>query len=114
MPRDIESLLDILHAAEKAMMFVGGKTKEEFYEDIECQFAVVRAIEIIGEAARRISEEMVAAHPELPWREMISMRNHIIHEYDEIDLEIVWDTMQKDIPRLISLVKPLVPYDSSS
>lgn len=108
MRRDVESLLDILNAAEKAIMFVSGKTKEDFFEDVECQFAVVRAIEIIGEAGRRVSDEMVTAHPELPWREMTSMRNHIIHKYDEVDLEIVWDTVQKDIPALISLVRPLV------
>jgi uncharacterized protein with HEPN domain len=108
MLRDIESLLDVLDATEKAMMFVAGKTEAEFNEDFECQFAVVRAIEIIGEAARRVSEEMVSSHPEIPWREMISMRNHIIHKYDHVDLEVVWDTVQNDIPRLASLIRPLV------
>jgi uncharacterized protein with HEPN domain len=109
MSRDVEWLLDILEASKRAVMFVTGKTEEEFHEDIECQYAVTRTIEIIGEAARRISDHTRNLHPELPWRDMISMRNRLIHEYDDVDLALVWETVSDDLPHLISLIEPLVP-----
>ena len=111
---DVVRLRHMLDASQEAIAFASNRSRQGLDEDRMLSFALVRAIEIIGEAARRVSEETVAAHPEPPWREMISMRNHIIHEYDEVDLEIVWDTVQKDVPRLISLVKPLVPSDDGS
>ena len=77
MPRDIDALLDIIEAARRAATFVAGKTREEFCENYECNYAVVRAIEIIGEAARRVSENFRALHPEVPWRDMIAMRNRM-------------------------------------
>ena len=79
--------------------------------DTQCQDSVIRRIEIIGEAARRISPEIRTAYPDIPWTEMIGMRNLMIHDYDDIDLEIVWSTVQRDLPRLIDLVGPLIPTD---
>ncbi|MDO8588760.1 MAG: DUF86 domain-containing protein [Armatimonadota bacterium] len=109
MRRDIESLLDILQASRYAQSFVAGKSKEEFLEDVQCHFAVVRAIEIIGEAANRISEEFQESHSELPWRDMVNMRNRLIHVYDDVDLALVWKTVSDDIPPLTKLIEPLVP-----
>jgi len=73
------------------------------------QYAVTRCIEIIGEAARGISEEFRTEHPEISWKNMIGMRSRLIHNYDEIDLDVVWDVLQHDIPKLITQVEPLVP-----
>jgi uncharacterized protein with HEPN domain len=73
------------------------------------QRAVVRSIEIIGEAARRVSAEFQEQHPEIPWPAIIGMRNRLIHEYDTVDLGIVWEVAQEDIPELIALVEPLIP-----
>lgn len=102
MQRDREYLLDILEAAKLAIDYIGDKTREEFFGDLQCQDAVIRRLEIIGEAARRISEETRAAYPDLPWSDMVSMRNIMIHEYDDIDLAIVWETVHNDLLPLIN------------
>lgn len=67
-----------------ALSFIAGKTYAEFENDIQCQYAVIRAIEVIGEAAGRVSDDFVAQHPEIPWRQIIGMRNRMIHGYDDI------------------------------
>jgi uncharacterized protein with HEPN domain len=109
MSRDTVYLLDIFRAAKIAISYLERKTKDEFYRDIQCQDAVVRRLEIIGEAARRVSSETIAELPDLPWKKMIGMRNIMIHEYDDVDLAIVWDTVKNDLPRLISLLEPIIP-----
>ncbi len=106
MPRDVAYLLDILEAAKLAAAY---KTNEEFILDTQCQDAVIRRLEIIGEAARRISRETRASLPALPWAAMINMRNLMIHEYDHVDLAVVWDTVQNHLPALIQSIAPLVP-----
>jgi uncharacterized protein with HEPN domain len=75
--------------------------KVKFWEDTQCQDAVMRRLEIIGEAARRVTSETRTKFPDLPWNDMTRMRNFLIHEYDDIDLNIVWDTLQKDIPPVL-------------
>ena len=107
--RDTEYLIDILEAAKLALAYVSGKSKGEFLEDNQCQDAVIRRLEIIGEAARRISDETRARYRKLPWKAMVGMRNVMIHEYDDIDLVIVWDTVQNDLPRLIAALEEVVP-----
>lgn len=114
MQRDADHLLDILQAVKAALGFLQGKTQTDSNRDLQCQFAVVRAIEIIGEAANRVSRETCGAHPEIPWREMIAMRNRMIHDYDEVDLDIVWDTVHNDLPPLVERVETLLPHDSGS
>lgn len=105
MQRDKTYLLDILEAAKLALSYVGNKTKEDFFSDIQCQDAVIRRLEIIGEAAGRISEETLNHVSDLPWSEMIGMRNIMIHDYDDVDINIVWETVQNDLPLLISVLK---------
>jgi len=109
MSRDDTYLVDILESAKMALDYVLGKDWDEFYEDVQCQDAVVRRIEIIGEAARRLSQETRDKHPQIPWREMTSMRNLVIHEYDVVDINQVWDTVQKKLPPLIEELKKIVP-----
>ncbi len=108
MQRDKEYLLDILEAAKLAVAYVNNKTKEEFFNDLQCQDAVIRRLEIIGEASKRISEETRAAYPDLPWSDMVGMRNVIIHEYDDVDLVIVWETVQNDLPQLIDALESIL------
>lgn len=108
MQRDKEYLLDILEAGKLVIVYVGEKTKDEFLDDTQCQDAVIRRFEIIGEAARRISEELKSSHPEMPWNEMQGMRNIMIHEYDGVDMVIVWETVKKDIPALISTIENIL------
>ncbi len=109
MQRDEAYLLDILESAKIALSYVLGKDWDEFYEDIQCQDAVIRRLEIIGEAARRVSQMTREAYPHLPWREMASMRNLVIHEYDVVDIQQVWETVQNDLPILIEELSKIVP-----
>lgn len=109
MSRDPQYLLDVLIAAKLALTYVAGKTQEEFLADTQCQDAVIRRLEIIGEAARRLSRQTRTTLPELAWNAMIGMRNAMIHEYDDVDLSIVWDTVRSDLPSLIRAIEPLVP-----
>ena len=109
MSRDDTYLVDILESAKIAWDYVFDKTWDEFYEDIQCQDAVVRRIEIIGEAARRVSQETRDKYPQIPWREMTSMRNLVIHEYDVVDINQVWDTVQNKLPPLIKELAKIVP-----
>jgi uncharacterized protein with HEPN domain len=109
MPRDDTYLVDILESAKMAWDYVFDKSWDEFYEDVQCQDAVVRRIEIIGEAARRLSQETRDKYPQIPWREMTSMRNLVIHEYDVVDINQVWDTVQNKIPPLIEELTKIVP-----
>jgi len=101
MQRDREFMIDILEAAKLAIHYIDEITREEFFENTQNQDAVIRRIEIIGEAARRISEETQAEYPEIPWSDLISMRNVMIHEYDDIDFGIVWETVKNDLPLLV-------------
>lgn len=108
MQRDREFFLDILEAAKLAISYVDDKSKEDFLRDSQCQDAVVRRFEIIGEASRRISDETRASHPELPWGEMIAMRNVMIHEYDDVDFTVVWETVKNNLPALIDSLERIL------
>ncbi len=108
MLRDDVILLDILDSAKTAIEYVAGKTQSEFLSDRQCQDAVIRRLEIIGEAARRLSEETRTAHPELPWRGIIGQRNILIHKYDDVDLFVVWETVKNDLPGLVAHLQPFV------
>jgi uncharacterized protein with HEPN domain len=114
MQRDIAYLLDIMEAAKLVLDYIKGKTRVEFFDDLQCQDAVIRRLEIIGEAANRISEETRIALPHLPWNDMIGMRNVMIHDYDDVDMAIVWETVEKDLPALISAVEKLVPSEDEA
>lgn len=105
-------LLDMLLAARDALDFASGLTYAQFAASRLHQNAIRKSIEIIGEAAARISPERRQALPSIPWALMSAMRNRLVHAYFEIDLERVWDTVQQDIPRLIELIAPLVPPDT--
>ena len=93
---------DIRAAAAKAQRFVSGLTYETFAADEKTAFAVVRALEIIGEAAKRIPSEVRDRHSQVPWRAMAGIRDKLIHDYTSVNLEIVWKTVAEDLPLLIS------------
>ncbi len=109
-PRDLGYLFDMLEHARGVLRSVEHKTLEAYLQDQDLRLAVERRIEIIGEAARKVSREFRAAHPEIPWRKVIAQRNVLIHEYGEIEDEIVWQVATNSIPELIDLIEPLVPF----
>lgn len=109
MDRDPAYLLDMLNAAREVQALSAGLTDAGFQQSKLHQYAFVKLIEIIGEAARAISEETKNAHPELPWIPIIDMRNHLVHRYFRIDLPRVWDVVQNHISPLIALLEPLLP-----
>jgi uncharacterized protein with HEPN domain len=109
MSRDDTYLLDILESAKIAVDYVSDKTWDEFSIDIQCQDAVLRRIEIIGEAARHISPHTRNKYSHIPWRDLTLLRNLVIHQYDAVDINQVWDTAQNRPPSLISELSKIVP-----
>ncbi len=101
MKREIGDFIeDIVNAMNKALKFVEGMNYEEFAKDDKTVFAVVRAIEIIGEAVKNIPEDIRREYPEIPWKGMAGMRDKVIHGYFGVDIKVVWDTVNKRIPEL--------------
>lgn len=111
MRRDEVYLLDMLIAARKALKFVEGIDRNEFEDNELVQNAVMRPLEIIGEVSARISTGFRKAHPNIPWRDMVGLRNRLIHEYFRIDFGSVWDTIHNDLPELIQQIEPLIPKE---
>jgi uncharacterized protein with HEPN domain len=109
--RDEAYLLDMLLAARKVRGFTQGVTWEWFQSDELMQHAIIRLIQIIGEAARKVSPEFKQAHPDIPWQGIIGMRHRLVHDYFHVIPDKVWEVVDKDIPVLIPLLEPLVPPD---
>ncbi len=111
LPREINYLLDVLEAARLLQTFVEGVDWDTFENDLMRRAAVMRQLEIMGEAARRLSEETRLELSEIPWRQIIGMRNRLIHGYDDVDLAIVWDTIQNDLPLVVAQLEQVVPTE---
>ncbi len=100
----LDYIEDIIEAMNKAEQFVEGLSYELFAADDQINFAVVRALEIVGEAAKRIPQPVCTQYPQVPWSEMAGMRDRLIHGYDNVNLKLVWQTVKNRIP----LVKPML------
>ncbi len=109
MRHDEARLLDIVLACREAMEYVEGVSEAEFRADRKLQRALCMVLEIIGEAARAISGPCKAAHPEVPWRDLVGLRNRIVHEYFRLDLTILWEIVARDVPHLLAVMRPLAP-----
>ena len=106
---DQASLLDILQAVHRIAQFKGRLGRAPFLNDAKTQSSVLHQLLVIGEASKRLSPGFRAKHHGIPWREIAGMRDKLIHAYDVIDLEEVWDTITKDLPRLAKAIRPLAP-----
>ena len=104
----------MLDAANEARMFAHGRTRSEFDQNRVLALALVKCIEIIGEAAARVSQAYRDQHPSVPWRSIIAMRNRLIHAYFDVDLDRVWDTITDDLPPLIAALEQLVAQEESN
>jgi uncharacterized protein with HEPN domain len=109
--RDKASLLDIVKAARKILKFKRNLDRSSFLEDDKTQSAIIYQLLIIGEAVKRLSPAFRQCYPEIPWPLMAGMRDNLIHEYDDVDLEEVWTTSDRDVPNLLSLLEPLIPKE---
>ena len=108
-PRDWRIRIeDIVEAASAIAGYVQGFSYEEFAEDRKTVDAVVRNLEVIGEAARHVPEDVRARFPELPWSDMSDMRNVLIHEYFGVDLTILWKTASVDLPAVLPALRRVV------
>lgn len=92
---------DMLESANKALQFINGMTYELFQRDEKTQFAVIRALEILGEASKKIPGDLKRKYPHIPWREIAGTRDKLIHDYIGVNLMVVWRTLQEDLPVLI-------------
>ena len=111
MRRDVDLVADLVNAARFIGELIAGMTVESFLADRRTHFAVFSQFIIMGEAARRLSARLRNANAHVPWREIISMRNRVVHGYDEIDWELVWDTAVADVPQLLEQLERIAHYD---
>ena len=107
--RDAAYLLDMLQAAQKVQRYIQGKTFDNFHKDVLLQDAVERNVEIIREPAGKVSEVFKQNHPEIPWRKIIAQRNVLIHEYEAVENEEIWEVATVHIPQLVRTLSPLIP-----
>ena len=114
MERDDSYLLDMLLAARDAVEFAGGITFSEFENSRLHQNAILKAIEIVGEAASQVSARVREGQPDIPWGEIVGMRNRLVHVYFDVDISLVWRTVQLDLPALIAQLERIVPEESDS
>jgi uncharacterized protein with HEPN domain len=108
-PDDEALLADILIAARRVQSFMSGRSREDLDEDYQLQFAVQKGIEIIGEAAGRLTEAARTRGHGVPWRDIIGMRHRLVHDYGRVDLGVLWEVIESDIPLLIAVIAPLLP-----
>lgn len=109
MLRDQESLIDITNAIRRILRYTKGIDRSALEANEEKQSAILYQLAIMGEATKRISPLFRQQHPDIPWQEMAGLRNVIIHEYDQIDFEIIWGVVKTKLPELLSLIEILLP-----
>lgn len=102
----------MLDTARKATDKLRGKAKEDFDADENLRLALAHLIQIIGEAARRISRELQTVHPEIPWTAIVGMRHKVVHDYLNVDDEIVWHTITQELDPLIQSLERLLAEES--
>lgn len=107
-------LHDILENAEKAMSFVAGMTEDEFVQDEKTVFAVIRAIEVIGEATKKIPNKIREKYPHGPWREMAGTCDKLIHAYFGVNSAVIWKTVSEDTPLLLPLLRQVLENETKA
>jgi uncharacterized protein with HEPN domain len=108
MPRDQESVIDIANAIRRSLRYTNGVSKSELETNDEKLSAILYQITIIGEATKRLSQSFRQQHQEIPWRQMSGMRDVIVHDYDQLDFDVIWDVVENKLPELLNLIDSLV------
>ena len=109
MRHDLIRVRHMLEAEQDAINFVRGKTREDLDRDRMLVLAIVKSIEIIGEAASKVTEDFKSAHESIPWNDIVNMRHRLIHAYFDVNLDIVWKTVRNDLPELIAVLNNILP-----
>ncbi len=105
---DITRLRHMLDAARDAMDFVRGRARSDLDTDRQLTAALLRKLEVVGEASKRVSDEFRASHPELPWDKMAKTRDRVIHGYDNLDHDIIWDIVTADLPGVVAALERIL------
>ena len=111
--RDRVRLDHMLDHAREAITLTRGKTRADLDGDRVLSLALVRLLEIVGEAAGRVSEETRGHHPEIPWSQIVGLRNRLIHGYDAVDFDILWQIIADDLPVLVAILEPVLSSEGS-
>lgn len=98
----------MLESAQEAVTFLAGANRSALDQDRKLTLSLMRLIEIIGEAASQVSKEFQAENPQIPWPQIVAMRNRVIHAYFDVDLNILWDTVKDDLPPLITELEKIL------
>lgn len=104
---DFELLSDIKEAARRINLYVKKTSYKKFLKDIKIQDAVTRNLEIIGEAAKNISNDLKGKHPLIPWKKIVGTRDRLIHDYFGVNYDIVWVIVKKELPKLVTQIKKI-------
>ena len=113
-PRSLVRLRHMLDHAREAVAMVRGRTRADLDADRPLNLALVRLLEIVGEAAGRVPEEERALYPRIPWSEIVSLRNRLIHGYNTVDFDILWEIVSQDLPALIQALKEALAREGSA
>lgn len=110
--RDPAYLWDMLDRARQVTDFVHGLSFESYVDDLKTRSAVERALEVLGEAARRVSDSFKSQHPEIPWSDLVGFRNVLTHDYGKLEQDRIWKIATRDVPELIPRLEVLLPPSS--
>ena len=108
---DVIYLGHMLDMSHKALRLIEGKQRHDYDCDESLRLALAYLLQVIGEAARRVSKEFFESHPDIPWKAIIGMRHKVVHDYMDVDEDIVWDTVTTELQPLIDQLKRVVPTD---
>ena len=111
MNRDTETLLDIATFAQRALEFAQETDSRGLAENLLVQSAILHQLMVLGEAVKRLSDSFRNEHPAIPWSKIAGMRDNLIHDYLDVDLNLIWDTIERDLPALLQYVEPLLPKE---
>jgi len=110
---DFIRIQHMLEAAREVVAFAEGRSRADLATDRMLSLAIVRCIEIVGEAASNVSAEGQDRYPQIPWRDIVGMRNRVVHAYFDVDLKLVWDTITEDLPPLIVQLDKILATESN-
>jgi uncharacterized protein with HEPN domain len=108
----LDYLQDMLDNAKRALQFIAGMEYKAFEKDEKTVYAVIRAVEIIGEAAKNVPPEVQKKYPNVPWRDISGMRDKLVHRYFGVNMEVVWQTVNEDLPFIIDVIANMIEKES--